>query len=133
MRSEDLLLLDMVEHARLVRDRMRGLSREEFDRDRMLQLGITHALQIIGEAARQVPEPARQQYPSLPWTVNVGMRHRLVHEYHRIDFDRVWDTALNDIGPLLAVLEPVVQQRIAVSPPAPPSGAAGGGQAPSQP
>lgn len=108
MRSDFLLLLDMAEHARLVRDRVHGLSRESFDGDRMLQLGITHALQIIGEAARQLPPSVRHQYPTLPWTVIVGMRHRLVHEYHRIDFDRVWDTAVNDMAPLLAALEPLI-------------------------
>jgi uncharacterized protein with HEPN domain len=95
----------MWEHARVVRDHLRGVTRDAFGRDRMMQLGVTHALQIIGEAARQVPTDVRQRYPTFPWAVIVGMRHRLVHEYHRLDLDRVWDTATRDMEPLIAALE----------------------------
>ena len=105
MRRERLLLHHMAEYARIVRDHLRGVTREAFDRDRMMQLGVTHALQIIGEAARQVPPEVRQRYPTLPWTVIVGMRHRLVHEYHSLDLNRVWDTATRDMEPLIAALE----------------------------
>jgi len=108
MKSDAALLVDIVEHARLVQERTRGLSRKAFDGDRVVQLGIAHALQIIGEAARLLPEPARANFPSVPWKQIVGMRHRLVHEYFRVDFDRVWDTAVNDIPALLAALEPQV-------------------------
>jgi uncharacterized protein with HEPN domain len=108
MKREAALLVDIVEHARLVRDRVSGLSRQAFDNDRVTQLGIAHALQIIGEAARLLPESARINFPSVPWKQIVGMRHRLVHEYFRVDFDRVWDTAVGDIPTLLAALEPTV-------------------------
>lgn len=108
MRDEDTLLVDIVEHGRHVRDAVLDLSREAFDRDLMTRMGIAHLLQIIGEAARHLGEPARQRFPTVPWTQVVGMRHRLVHEYFRVNFDFVWVTATQDVPALLAALEPTI-------------------------
>ena len=108
MRDDNALLIDIVEHARIIRDAMSRLSRATFDADALTRMGLTHLLQIIGEAARQVTEPTRQRFPGVPWKLIVGMRPRLVHEYVRVDYDVVWDTASLSIPELLAALEPTV-------------------------
>jgi uncharacterized protein with HEPN domain len=78
-------------------------------------MGIAHLLQIIGEAARRVSDPTRDRYPSLPWKQIVGMRHRIVHEYFRVDADIVWTTATQSVPELLKALEtdigPIIDQR----------------------
>jgi len=33
------------------------------------------------------------------------MRNRLIHGYFEVDLDRVWDTVLNDLPPLIAAIE----------------------------
>jgi uncharacterized protein with HEPN domain len=38
----------------------------------------------------------------------IGMRHRLIHEYFRVDVVTVWDTVQNDLPPLIALIEPLV-------------------------
>jgi uncharacterized protein with HEPN domain len=108
MAPDDLLLINIVEHARHVRDATSRLTREAYDRDIVLRMGMAHLLQVIGEAARLLPDAARQRFPSVPWNLIVGMRHRIVHEYFRIDFDVVWDTANMSVPMLLAALEPEI-------------------------
>jgi uncharacterized protein with HEPN domain len=115
MRDDRALLIDMLEFARLVQERRANLVRSAFDADPMLQLGIAHALQNIGEAARQVSQNGRELVPDLPWKQIVGMRHRIVHEYFSVDRDRVWDTASLDIPLMVTLLEPVVQPWIDAS------------------
>ncbi len=119
MRSDEALLIDIYEHAQLVEQRISNTPREAFDADLLFQLGIAHALQIIGEAARQIPENTRVLYPSVPWKQVVGMRHRLVHEYFRINMDRVWDTAQGDVPQLIVLLRPIVQPILDARPPKP--------------
>ena len=109
MRSEADLLIDIVEHARFIRQRMKTITRADFDNDMLVQLGLAHALQIIGEAAKLLQPAVRSRFPTIPWPQIVGMRHRLVHEYFRIDPERVWDAATIDVDELLAALEPEVQ------------------------
>src|SRR5687767_2933897 len=93
MRDSRTLLIDIVENARRIRAAVAPLSRQEFDANFMLRMGIAHTLQMIGEAARVLPDDARRQYSQIPWNQVVGMRHLLVHEYFRTDFDLVWQTA----------------------------------------
>jgi uncharacterized protein with HEPN domain len=38
------------------------------------------------------------------------MRHRLIHAYHDIDFDRVWDTVIDDLPPLVESIESLLAE-----------------------
>ena len=66
--------------------------RADLDSDRQIVLALSHAVQIIGEAANQVSETAREAAPSIPWVLIINMRHRIVHDYYRIDLDVLWRT-----------------------------------------
>jgi uncharacterized protein with HEPN domain len=46
----------------------------------------------------------------LPWTQIIGMRHRLAHDYGNVRIDVLWQTAIDDIPPLVAMLEAIVPQ-----------------------
>ena len=39
-----------------------------------------------------------------------GMRNAMVHEYHRIDTDVVWQTVQEDLPPLVPLLETVLAE-----------------------
>jgi uncharacterized protein with HEPN domain len=101
MRDDRALLIDMVEHTREVRVGLASTSREAFNANSLLRMGVAHTLQVIGEAARSLSNDARQRYPQIQWNRVVGMRHLLVHEYFRIDFDLVWDTATVSVPEML--------------------------------
>ncbi len=54
-------------------------------------------MQIIGEAARTLPEDVRTLAPEIPWPNIIGMRNILVHGYFDIDTDIVWEAAVRDV------------------------------------
>jgi uncharacterized protein with HEPN domain len=70
----------------------------------MLLHSLVRNIEIIGEAASQISRELRDRSPGLPWTDVIGMRNRLVHAYFDIDPDIVWDTATQDLPPLVAEL-----------------------------
>jgi uncharacterized protein with HEPN domain len=74
----------------------------------MLQFATQRVLQIVGEAASKVSEEYRQAHPEIPWQQIAAFRHRLVHDYTRIDLARVWEIVELQVGPLIAALEPLV-------------------------
>jgi uncharacterized protein with HEPN domain len=78
-----------------------GRSRADLDSDQMLTFALLYALQTVGEAANNVGPATRQQLPQIPWSVIVGMRHRLVHAYADIDHDILWTTATEAAPKLL--------------------------------
>jgi uncharacterized protein with HEPN domain len=56
-----------------------GRSRSELGTDLMLQFALMQAVQIVGEAARNVSAGTMAIAPDIPWPVIGGMRNRLMH------------------------------------------------------
>lgn len=59
--------------------------RAVFEQDELLQGWFVRNLQIIGEAARSLPESTRMLAPEVEWHQIIGMRNVLVHGYFDID------------------------------------------------
>ena len=85
-----------------------GRSRADLDTDELFVLGITRALEIVGEAASRVSPQGRAKYAAIPWPKIAGMRNRLVHGYDDVDLDVLWQTIEQDLAPLISTLETVV-------------------------
>lgn len=62
-------------------------------------------LELLGEAARHIPEEVRARAPDIPWRRIVGVRNILIHGYLGIDNDIVWDIVTKEIHNLLPDLE----------------------------
>ena len=74
----------------------------------MLVLSLVKDVEIIGEAAAHITDDTRERYPEIPWISIVGMRNRLIHAYFDVDLDRVWDTVIDDLPPLVLELEKIL-------------------------
>ncbi|MGB2822836.1 MAG: HepT-like ribonuclease domain-containing protein [Phycisphaerae bacterium] len=104
MSPDDCRLVDMLLAARKIAEKTANISRDEFLEDETIQAAVCHWLTIIGEAARLISEPRRAQFSNLPWPAIVGLRHKVVHEYFRVDPEIVWDIIQRDIPELTATL-----------------------------
>lgn len=62
--------------------------------------GIVRELMVVGEASRSLSSEFKSLHNDIPWKDVVGMRDWLVHGYSEIDWDRVWNTATNDVPKL---------------------------------
>jgi uncharacterized protein with HEPN domain len=78
---------------------------QAFLQDRKTIDAVTRNLEIIGEAARQLSEEDRAQYPQIPWAQIVGLRHRIVHDYFGIDTELIWEIASKDAPELATLLK----------------------------
>jgi uncharacterized protein with HEPN domain len=110
MRKDDFIRLrHMCDAAIEARSFVSGKKRADLDRDRMLALSLVKCIEIIGEAAAQLTEDGRKDVPGIPWPSIIGMRNRLIHAYFDIDLDRVWDSVVDDLPPLIAELDRVLR------------------------
>ena len=89
-----------------------GLSKEAFLRDDTRQRAFVRSLEIIGEAAKQIPNAIRQKYDHIPWRAISGMRDRLIHAYFGVDYEIVWDAVINKVPELQQEIEHILQQEI---------------------
>lgn len=83
--------------------------RAAFEQDELLQAWFVRNLQIIGEAARALPEEVRALAPEIEWPKIIGMRNVLVHGYFDVDFDIVWNAASRDAPAIKPRLEHLLQ------------------------
>ncbi len=83
-------------------------TRAKYDKDDILHLGLTHLVQVIGEAARKVSVKFQRAHPEIPWRKIIGMRHRIVHDYMRVDEDILWQVVTDDLPKLLPLLEEIL-------------------------
>jgi len=61
---------------------------------------ILFNLQIIGEAAKQVPDTLRREYPEIEWRKIAGLRDIIAHSYFGIEPAIIWDVLQNNLPPL---------------------------------
>jgi uncharacterized protein with HEPN domain len=108
MTNDDLIRMrHMLDSAREAQSYIAGKKRTDLDRNRMLVHSLIRCIEIIGEAASKVSSQSQTEVPAIPWPDIVSMRNRLVHAYFDINLDTVWDTVVDDLPPLVAVLEKV--------------------------
>ena len=62
---------------------------------------VVRAIEVVGEAASKLSEEFRAAHPGIPWRAIVGMRNRLIHAYFDIDTQTVWETATQELPPIL--------------------------------
>ena len=102
-------LRDIAHYARIAEEFVAGVDYEQFAADEEKTLAVLHALQIIGEAAANLPASMKQRYPQVPWADIVGMRNLIVHGYFVMDLEIVWKTVLQDLPPLRQAIAEIRQ------------------------
>lgn len=63
--------------------------RQEFEASKLVQDAVMRKLEIMGEAAKNVPLPFREKWPSVSWRALAGLRDVLIHAYFQVQLDRV--------------------------------------------
>lgn len=98
----------LVEVNYLVESR-RGLSRDRFMSDETVKRAFVRSLEIIGEAAKKLPEEFRAKHAAADWRAMAGMRDRLIHGYFGVDYDLVWDVVDTKIPALEREIECILE------------------------
>ena len=77
---------------------------------------VIRKFEVMGEAAKALPEAIRQQYPQVPWKEMAGMRDRLIHFYFGVDVPLVWETIRRRLPELRRQMQQVLKEQSLMSP-----------------
>lgn len=102
-------LNDIIQYSRKAESFLEGVSLEDFKANEEKALAVIRALEVIGEAARNIPKPVRNKYPRVPWDEMTGMRDKLIHDYFGVNLVVVWRTVKEDIPSMTSAVEYMIQ------------------------
>lgn len=98
---------DMLHAAEKIRRYTADMTFEEFTDDEKTVDAVLRNFEVIGEAAKNIPEELRQEHEDVPWSEMAGMRDRLIHGYSSVDLHIVWMTVIEEIPLLISQIRAV--------------------------
>ncbi len=110
MKTSRVYLEDILESIGKIEAYTKAMTWRKFEQDAKVQDAIMRRLEIIGEAVKQIPEAIKESNPGIPWRQIAGMRDVLIHEYGEVRVERVWKTVKDDLAPLKAGIELILER-----------------------
>jgi uncharacterized protein with HEPN domain len=87
-----------------------GMTFDTFAADRRTILAVNYSFAVIGEAAGNVPAEVVARHPAVPWSHMRRMRNVLIHDYPGVNLTIVWETARDDLPPLVPMLREILER-----------------------
>jgi uncharacterized protein with HEPN domain len=106
-----LRLRDILDAIAAIQEYTAGMDFESFCQDRKTVDAVVRNFTVIGEAAAHIDPDEADAHPEIPWQVMRDMRNVVVHRYFGIDRRIVWDTLRDDLPPLVALLEALLEDQ----------------------
>ena len=102
---------DMLDAITKIQSYTAGMDYDTFRTDEKTVDAVIRNFQIIGEAARHIPAEVETRWPHLPWASMRDMRNVVIHEYFGVSRSILWQTVVDDLPPLPALLQQILQAR----------------------
>jgi len=93
-----------------IEDFTAGMTQEDFVEDEMAHFAVIRAMEVMGEATKNVPLEVRQKYPEIPWKKMAGLRDKVIHGYFGVDLFIIWESATKLIPSYKPVLIRIVEE-----------------------
>jgi uncharacterized protein with HEPN domain len=110
LRSNRLLLEDILERARKIGQNSAKFSREEIEADSNVYEAILRHIEIIGEAVKNLPESLKVRYSDVPWRQIGRTRDVLAHVYFAVSSDRIWNVIDVEIPKLISEVTKMIEE-----------------------
>ena len=98
-RSDDQRIQDILEYADKIAEAV-ALGHEFFMENKFVGPATERFIEVLGEASRMISDERKAEFSDVNWAEIIGLRTRLAHIYHRIDYENIWGAASVDVPEL---------------------------------
>lgn len=82
---------------------------EDFCKQKMVLDAVMRNLEVIGEAATQIPSFIKEKYSSIPWRDIQDFRIVVAHKYWSVNTERIWDIVEHKLSELRKNVETILK------------------------
>jgi len=97
MRESKIYLRDIFNAMISIESFVGAMDFDQFKEDDKTTSAVIRKLEIIGEAAKNIPQSITKKYSTVPWKEMAGMRDILIHFYFGVNLNLVWQTVKHRI------------------------------------
>ena len=88
---------------------LENITQDAFFKNKEKQYAVLRALEIIGEATKNLSKEFRAKHREIPWRDIAGMRNKLIHEYFGVNLELVWTTVKNRLPELKKQIRKILE------------------------
>ncbi|HLD55037.1 MAG TPA: DUF86 domain-containing protein [Candidatus Nanoarchaeia archaeon] len=111
MNKDPLIFIKhILENIDIIEEFSKNSSKQEIFKDKQKQYAIIRAIEIIGEAAKNLPNSFTKKYSEVNWKEIIGTRDKLIHQYFGIDLDIIWSIIKRDIPKLKKEIQGIIKK-----------------------
>lgn len=105
-----IFLSHILESIEEIEKNTRNLTQDEFLTNTTIQDAVIRRLEIIGEAAKNLPRSFRDKYPEIEWRKIAGLRDVIAHEYFGLSLKLIWKITQKNISELKTKIKQLTEK-----------------------
>lgn len=103
-RKSSLYIKDIIDAITKIEEFVENMNFEDFINDDKTSSAVIRKIEIIGEATKQLPQEVRDRFKKIPWSAMAKTRDKIIHFYHGVDYEIVWNIIKEDLPSLKSEL-----------------------------
>lgn len=107
IREIKLFVKDILDAIKEIEEFVGNMDFDKFYNDNKTRSAVVLKIEIIGEAAKNIPKEIRSKYKEIPWKDMAGMRDKISHFYFGIDYKIVWKVIKERLPEIKPAIEKV--------------------------
>ncbi|MGB9939272.1 DUF86 domain-containing protein [Methanosarcina sp.] len=109
-RDPEDFLIDILNSIEKIESFIEGFEFEDFSTDDKTIYAVILALEIIGEATKDLPDSLKIRHPEVPWREMSGLRDKMVHGDFGLDLEAIWNIAVEDVSSLKPLIARILSE-----------------------
>lgn len=99
----------ILESIEKIEEYTKNLTKEKLTKDVKIQDAIIRRIEVIGEAAKNIPNDFRNMHSEVEWSGIIRTRDKITHHYFGVDLNIVWDIVKKDLPDLREKVKAIIK------------------------